>query len=238
MLNGPAVGALLRVAARGQDFSSGIDVRVVGVIESTREPRLEPDDPPDTKVYLPSPLEPEPALALYVRTREAATMLAQPIRELASRIDARVPILEIGSLEDFNERSYATPLWLARAAAVLGVVGLLLATAGLYGVSSYVVALRSREMAIRLAVGATSRRILMMILGQSMRIAMIGLFVGGGAALAASRLIQSEYHGIRRIDGAAFAGAAFLFLATMLLASVIPAVRASRVDPVRDLKDG
>ena len=89
-----------------------------------------------------------------------------------------------------------------------------------------------------MAVGATSRSILMMILGQSMRIAMVGLFVGGGAAIAASRLIQSEYHGIRRIDGAAFAGAAFLFLATMLLASLIPAVRASRVDPVQNLKDG
>jgi predicted permease len=238
MLNGPAVGALLRVAPRGQDFASGIEVRVVGVIESTREPRLEPDDPPDTKVYLPSPLEPEPALAVYVRTRDTATTIAQPLRELAGRIDPRVPILEIGSLEDFNERSYATPLWLARAAAVLGVVGLLLATAGLYGVSSYVVALRSREMAIRMAVGATSRSILMMMLGQSMRVAMVGLLVGGGAAIAVSRVIQSEYHGIRRIDGAAFAGAAFLFLATMLLASVIPAIRASRVDPVQNLKDG
>ena len=90
-------------------------------------------------------------------------------------------------------------LWLARAAAFLGVIGLLLATAGLYGVSSYVVAMRSREIAIRMAVGARPRAILPMVLGQSMRVALIGLLVGGAAAAAVSRLIQSEYHGIQGI---------------------------------------
>jgi putative ABC transport system permease protein len=124
---------------------------VVGVIESAIEPRLEQGEPPAPKVYLPSSLEPEPALALYLRTTGVATTVAPSLRELVSRLDPRVPIQEIGSLEQINERSYATQLWLARAAAVLGAIGLLLATAGLYGVSSYVVAMRSREMAIRIA---------------------------------------------------------------------------------------
>jgi putative ABC transport system permease protein len=238
MLTGPTVGAVLRVADQGQDFASGIDLRVVGVIESAREPRLDQDDTPEAKIYVPSPIGPEPSLALYVGTQETAAALAQPSRELVNRIAPRVPVLEIGSLEDFNERSYATPLWLARAAAVLGVIGLLLATAGLYGVSSYVVALRAREMAIRIAMGATSRAILALVLGQSMRTAFAGLIVGGGAAVAASRWIQSEYHGIRRIDFTAFGGAVFLFLVSMLIAGLIPAVRASLVDPVENLKDG
>lgn len=164
--------------------------------------------------------------------------VAQPVRQLVSQVAPRVPILEIGSLQELNERSYGQQLWLARAAASLGVIGLLLATAGLYGVSSYVVALRSRELAIRMAVGATPRVILAMVLGQSMRVAAIGLLVGGGTAVVVSRFIQSEYHGIRGIDGAAFGGAATLFLAAMLLASAIPAVRASRLDPVENLKDG
>ena len=119
------------------------------------------------------------------------------MRELVGAIAPRVPVLEIGSLEELNERSYDTQLWLARAAAFLGVIGLLLATAGLYGVSSYVVAMRSREIAIRMAIGARPGVILAMVLGQSMRVALIGLVVGGGAAVAASRLIQSEYHGIK-----------------------------------------
>jgi predicted permease len=234
----PAVGSILRVAPRDQTFASSIEVRIVGVIEAALEPRLTPDGPPAAKVYLPSPIEPEPALALYLRTHSTATTLAQPVRHLVSQIAPRVPILEVGSLQELNERSYGQQLWLARAAASLGVIGLLLATAGLYGVSSYVVALRSRELAIRMAVGATPRVILAMVLGQSMRVAAIGLLVGGGTAVVVSRFIQSEYHGIRGIDGAAFGGAATLFLAAMLLASAIPAIRASRLDPVENLQDG
>ena len=233
-----AVGSLLRVAARAAGFPSSLEVRIVGIVEPALEPRLTKDQPPAPKVYLPSPIEPEPALAVYVHTRGASTMVAQPLRELVARIDPRVPVLELASLEDLNERSYATQLWLARAAAFLGVVGLLLATAGLYGVSSYLVTLRSREIAIRMAVGAGPRAILAMILGQSMRLATIGLVVGTGAAVVVSRVIQAGYHGIVGIDGTAFGGAVTLFLAAMLVASAIPAVRASRLDPVVRLKEG
>jgi putative ABC transport system permease protein len=238
MLNGPAVGSVLRVAARDWDFGSSIDVRIVGIIEPTVEPRYSPGERPAPKVYLPWPIEPEPALALYLRTRTTAATVAQPVRELVSRIGPRVPILELGTLDDLNERSFGPQLWLARSAAFLGVIGLLLATAGLYGVSSYVVALRSREIAIRMAVGATPRTILAMVLRQSMRVVVIGLLLGGGAAVVASRLIQAGYHGIEGIDGAAFGAAATLFVAAMLVASAVPAVRASRLDPVENLKGG
>ena len=130
-----------------------------------------------------------------------------------------MPILEIGSLEDFNERSYATAA-VARAGGRVARCGrAAAATAGLYGVSSYVVAMRSREMAIRMAVGASVAKILMMILGQSMRVAMVGLLVGGAAAVAASRLDsvgvsrhpRDRWRGVRGCRG--------LFLAAMLLAS-------------------
>jgi hypothetical protein len=225
------------VAPRTGNFNSSIEVRVVGVIESAGEPRLEQDELPAPKLYLPSPLEAEPALALYLRTHDDATLLARSLRELVGRIAPIVPLQEVGSLEELNERSYALQLWLARAAALLGVLGLLLATAGLYGLSSYVVAMRSREIAIRIAVGARPRAILKMILNQWMRVASIGLLIGGAAAVAVSRVIQSEYHGIKGIDAAAFGGAAALFLAAMLLASAVPAIRASRVDPVENLRD-
>jgi putative ABC transport system permease protein len=236
-LNGPAVGALLNVATPGRPFDASVPVRVVGVVEASREPRLEAGELPAARVYLPSPLEDELALTTYVRTSGHATATAQPLRELVGRIAPRVPILELGSLEEFNERSYATQLWLARAAGFIGVVGLLLATAGLYGVTSYVVAMRSREIAIRMAIGARPQVILRMILGQSMRIALVGLVLGGGAAIAASRIIQSDYHGVRGIDAGAYSAAAALFLVAMLFASAVPARRASRVDPIQNLKD-
>jgi putative ABC transport system permease protein len=87
-----------------------------------------------------------------------------------------------------------------------------------------------------MAIGAAPGTILAMILGQSMRVAIVGLIAGGGAAVAASRIIQSEYHGILGLDALAFGGAALLFLAAMLLAGAVPAVRASRLDPVEILR--
>ena len=234
-MNGPVIGTNLHVAPRGRDFSSALDVRIIGIVESTVEPRYE-DGLPAEKMYLPLPIEPEPALAVYIRTKDSAAELAQPVRELVSGIDPRVPIQEIGSLQEFNERSFSQQLWLARAAVFVGMVGLLLATAGLYGISSYVVSMRGREIAIRMAVGGTPGAILSMVLRQSMRVALAGLIFGGGAALLASRILQSEYHGVVGINRPAFAGAIALFLTAMLVASVIPAYRASRLDPVEKLK--
>jgi ABC-type antimicrobial peptide transport system permease subunit len=164
--------------------------------------------------------------------------LAQPLRDLVSSIDPRVPVLDIGSLDAMNQRRYGLQLWLARAAATLGAIGLLLATVGLYGVSSYTVTMRARELAIRMTIGASPRAILGLVLRQSLRVAGIGLLAGGGAAVAVSRVIQSEYHGIVGIDRAVFAGSVALFLAAMVLAAAIPAMRASRLDPIASLRDG
>jgi predicted permease len=234
-MTGPAVGSMLRVGS-DKDFLSSIEVRIVGVIESPAEPRLDQDGNTARNVYLAAPLGPEPALTLYLRTGGAATALAQPLRELVTRIDPRVPIMELGSLEDLNEQSFAPQLWLARAAALFGMVGLLLASAGLYGVSSYIVAMRSREMAIRMAMGARPSLILTTVAAQSLRLAATGLLIGGGIAIGISRVIQAEYHGIPGLDGAAFGGAATLFIVTMLLASGIPALRASTLNPAVILK--
>jgi predicted permease len=237
-LSGPALGAIIRVGPAGSSYAAAIDVRVVGVIESPIEPRLMDDGEPPAKVYFPAPVAPEPSLSIYLRTPPPADALAQPLRDLVSSIDARVPVLDIGSLDALNQQSYGLQLWLARAAAALGMIGLLLATAGLYGVSSYTVTMRARELAIRMTIGASPRAILGLVLRQSLRIAATGLVAGGGTAVAVSRTIQSEYHGIVGIDGAVFAGNVAVFLAAMLLAGAIPAMRASRLDPIASLRDG
>ncbi len=235
-MSGPVIGTTLRIAPRGRDFTSARDVHIVGIVESTVEPRFEAGLPAE-KVYLPVAIEPEPALAVYIRTENSAAALVQPVRELVSRIDPRVSIQEVGSLEQFNERSFSQQLWLARGAVFVGLVGLVLATAGLYGISSYVVSMRTREIAIRVAIGARPGAILSMVLKQSMRVAFLGLIFGLVAALIASRIVQSEYHGVVGIDRPAFAAAVLLFLSAMLLASAVPAIRASRLDPVEKLKE-
>jgi predicted permease len=236
-LDRPAIGSVIRVAAANRDFPASIDVYVIGVVEAAAEPRLDKGELPASRLYLPSPIEPEPALTLFVRTTGDAAAFARTLREVVSLVDPRVPIAELGSLAEFNERSSATQLWLARAAAVIGAIGLLLATTGLYGISSYLIAMRSRELAIRMVLGAAPRTIVTMVVRQSMRLAGAGLAIGGGAAVAASRAIQSEYNGILGIDGGAFGTAVGLFIMAMLAASLIPAARASKLDPVQNLKD-
>jgi predicted lysophospholipase L1 biosynthesis ABC-type transport system permease subunit len=200
-------------------------------------PRALHDDPPLAAIFLPAPVEPAPALALYIRARDTAATLAGPVRELVSKVAPRVPIQELGSLEELTERSYAPQLWLARTAVFLATIGIVLAGAGVYAVSSYIVGMRSREFAIRMAVGASPRTIVQLVLGESARVAALGLLIGSSIALVSGRLLEARYYGVRGVDAAAFAGAAALFLAIMFVASAVPAMRAARVDPVRMLSD-
>jgi ABC-type antimicrobial peptide transport system permease subunit len=156
---------------------------------------------------------------------------------VVSKAAPRVPIQELGSLEELTERSYAPQLWLARTAVLLGTIGMVLAGAGVYAVSSYIVGMRSREFAIRMAVGASPRTIIQLVSGESARVAALGLLFGSLIAFVAGRLVEARYYGVRGVDAAAFAGAAALFVTIMFLASAVPAMRASRVDPVRMLSN-
>jgi putative ABC transport system permease protein len=214
------------------------EVTIVGVIESAGERRITQDGKPVGKIYLPSPLGPEPALTLYVRSRGRAEDVAPSVRALVSRIEPRVPIVEMGSLAAYNERSMGPEPWLARISALLGVVALVLAAAGLFAVVSYSVTQRAPEFAIRLALGANPLDLLRLVVAQSMTTVSIGFLLGGSLALIVRRLIAAQFHGAAGIDALAFGESSALLVAVMLLASAVPAIRAARVDPVANLKDG
>jgi putative ABC transport system permease protein len=243
---GQALGRTIRVRQYDQSrrlsdkeaLAASREVTIVGVIESAGERRYTRDGKPVGKVYLPSALEPEPALTLYARSRGTAEAVAPSVRDLVSRIDPRVPIVEMGSLRSFNERSMGPGPWLARMSALLGVVALGLAAAGLFGVVSYSVTLRAPEFAIRTALGANPRDLLRLVLTQSMTTVLIGFLIGGTIALIVSRLIAAQFHGASGIDALAFGQSSALLISMMLLASAVPAIRAARVDPVANLKDG
>lgn len=245
-MDGPVLGRTLRVRGHVQgggltadeSFAAGRDVQVVGVIQSAGEPRYSVDGEAVPKIYLPAPLQPEPALALYVRANDDADAVAAPVRDLVRAIDPRVPILEMGSLSTWNERAIGPVVWLTRAASVMGLVALLLTATGLLAVISYVVALRSREFAIRMALGSEPRGVLALVLRQAMGMVIIGFTIGGGLAILVTRLLQTQFRGAQSLDVAAFAGSSALLIVVMLLASAVPAVRASRVDPVAGLKEG
>ena len=238
-----AIGQTVRVATwrrqSGKEAEAEArEVTIVGVVESAGERGYTRDGSAVGKVYVPSPLGPEPALTLYVRSRGTADAVAPAVREAVNRIDPRVPIAEMGSLASFNERSMGPSHWLTRMSALLGVIALLLAAAGLFATASYAVTQRAREFAIRIALGADPRSLLLLVLIQSMRTVSIGFLIGGTVALGVSRLLAAQFPGAHGIDVAAFGQACALLITVMLVASAIPAMRASRVDPVANLKDG
>ena len=245
MPGGRAMGQTIRVRGYSQwdrrssaeSFAAGREVEIVGVIESADEPRYTRDGTPVAKIYLPSPLQPEPALTLYARTRSDAAAVEPAVRALVSALDPRVPVLAAGSLAMFNERSMGPSLWLTRTATAMGVVALLLAAMGLFAVASYVAAQRSREFAIRIALGARPSGVLALVLRQSMRMVAIGLIIGGTIALGVTQVFRTQFHGADGLDYSAFAGSTSLLAIVMLLASVIPAGRAARTDPVESLKE-
>ena len=126
---------------------------------------------------------------------------------------------------------------LAEAAAALGIVALLLASVGLYGVTSYSAAMRGREIAVRMALGARADRVVALVLRQALTVAAIGSGLGGLVAIAAGLVIRAQVFGVAGVDLSALGGAAALLAAAMLLASLLPAWRAARVDPNSVLRE-
>jgi putative ABC transport system permease protein len=119
---------------------------------------------------------------------------------------------------------------------VFSVLALLLSMVGLYGIMAYLVGFRTREIGIRMALGAPSSHVLSMILGQGFRLVVIGLVIGSAAALSLTRILSSLLFGITAFDPATFVVVAMLLLAIALAACYVPARRAARVDPVVALR--
>jgi ABC-type antimicrobial peptide transport system permease subunit len=217
------------------------DVRIVGIVESpvernidnVRGPSLVQPSPSGevAAIFFPSPLQDGAARTLSVRTQGPAAPLAPAIREIVAQIDPRVPILELATLDQRIPDITQIIRGLARAAAVLGLVALLLASVGLYGVTSYSVAMRVREIAVRMALGARPDRVIAMVLRQALAVATTGAVLGGLIAIAAGGVIQANLFGVPGVNVAALDGSAALLAAAMLTASILPAWRASRLDP-------
>jgi hypothetical protein len=236
LFEGPGVGRTLWVQALDQDEASAVEIEIVGVVEAPVDPSYAGGR--IRAVFLPAPLREETALTLYVRSVGPADALRPLVREVIREVDARVPVLEPASLDSVQERDEFVERGLARAAAFLGLVALLLATVGLYGVTSYVVVLRTRELAIRLAIGALPRQVLRIVLDQSLGLVALGGVIGGVIAAGVGALIQAQAFGVAGVDWAALLGSALLLVLVMLFASAVPARRAARLDPGRVLREG
>ena len=213
---------------------------VVGVAADVRAAGL--DRQPQPTFYIPLAQMPPASwdwigrtMDLVVRTRGGAV----PSRELQSTVASvapEVPIYRLSSMQQkissTLERSHFDTFLLS----IFAATALLLSSVGIYGVLSYLVAQRTRDIAIRLALGASQERIVWDVLGFGVRLAGIGLAIGLAGALAATRLLSSLLYDVRPTDAITFAAVSLLLLAVALVASYLPARRATRIDPITALR--
>jgi putative ABC transport system permease protein len=183
---------------------------------------------PRPEIYLPMRRN---SMTLIVRTGGNPAQWAAAVRETIQSLDNRAAI-NMRTLEEMVDRTAFSRRTLALLMGVLGAVALLLAAMGIYGVISYLVAQRTREMGIRLALGAQRHELLKLVLGQGVRLTMIGVAAGLTLALALTRFLSSMLYGVSAADPITFASIALLFSGVALTASYLPARRAMKVDPM------
>jgi len=172
-----------------------------------------------------------------VRTRRGdPAALTASVRAALWAVDRDVPVFDVRAMSAIVARSLATRSFAVTLLGSFAAVALLLAVIGLYGVLSYAVTQRTSELGVRFALGATPGRVVRMVLGDGLRLVAAGAAVGLAAGAVAARLMSGLLFGIRAFDPAAFAGAAALLLAVAALASLVPARRASRLDPMSALR--
>lgn len=224
-----AVGRSLTLAD-----ADGPTYTVVGVAGDVRQADLASAPPP--LVYLPQALPgPRPGMALVVRsTSDALPAIRQQLREL----DPTVPLYQVQSMDDVLRASTARLRLTAAVMSAAAAVALLLGMIGLYGVMAYLVALRTREFGVRLALGADPRRIARAVLGGGLALAAGGIAAGLVLHALAAPLLRTFLFGVTAHDPPTLAGAALLLAATAALASWLPARRAARVDPALALRAG
>jgi hypothetical protein len=228
-------------AARGP-VTGGNDakqpIQVVGIIPAVKHSFGNPQ--PSAHVYVPLGQHYESSMTLQLRVaggiddRAMLDTIARAVRA----VDERLPVVTVATWRDHLDAGFE--MWLYRAGAavfsVFGGIALLLAVLGVYGVKSYVVSRRTREFGIRIAIGAQPRALLAQVLREGSRTTAIGIGIGLGLALLAGQLLQGFLYGVNGAEPLVLVIAPLILLAASLLASYVPARRATKVNPTVALR--
>ena len=179
---------------------------------------------------------PEVAMSIVVRTRDGGTSIAPAIRDAVWSVDKDQPIVRVASMNDLLAATASSRRFALILFEIFAVAALVLAVAGIYGVLSGSVAERTREIGVRAALGASQQRVLRLVLGQGLRLTLIGVAIGLAVAAFATRAMETMLFGVSRLDPVTYIGVVVVLVAASLVACAIPAWRAARVDPVRALR--
>jgi putative ABC transport system permease protein len=175
-------------------------------------------------------------MILVARTAIEPEQMSQSVRAEVAALDPEIPIFDVKTLEEHVGISLFLQRMAATLLSIFGLLALSLAAVGLYGVMAYTVTQRTRELGIRISVGATQGDVLKLILGQGLTLAVIGMIGGLITALAVTRLSAHLLYGVSASDPMTFTGIALLLLGVALVASYFPARRATKVDPMIALR--
>ena len=209
---------------------------IVGVVGHTMHEAL--DAKPRIQLYLPyAQLARIPSMSVAVRTTGDPLLMARPVRDAIHDVDRDMPLSNVRSMDQMLESSLGQRRLSMILLGAFSAIALLLASIGIYGVLAYSVTQRSRELGIRMALGAARGRVLRLVIGQGMALAIIGIAIGLVGALALTRLLGTQLYSIKPTDPATFAGVSFLLAGIAFVATLVPALRATRVDPVVALRE-
>jgi putative ABC transport system permease protein len=178
----------------------------------------------------------ESGMTLHVRSAESPMALVPGIRDAVRQVDSQLAVERPQLLRDVLDRTLSTQRMLATLLGLFGGVALLLAALGLYGVMAHLANQRTPEIAIRLAMGAQPTSVVSLLLRQALRLLGMGAAIGLTSALVGTRYIEAQLFGVTAADPATFVGGCVVLATAGLTASVIPALRAMRVDPVSALR--
>jgi putative ABC transport system permease protein len=219
----------------GRRISTPEPATVVGIVGDLKYSQLDADLP--AEIYIPYEQLPFPGgSSVAVRTAGDASRMAPAIRKLISGIDPTQPVYNVKTLEQALSDAIAPRRFNLFLLGTFAAVALLLAMVGIYGVIAYAVAERTREIGVRMALGAQRPEVVRMVVRDGMRMALAGVAAGLAGAWSLTHLIDSMLYGVKANDPATFAAVAAVLAATAMLACLIPALKAARVDPMVALR--
>ena len=233
-LGNDAVGKLMGWAP-GDGYRSKLDTTIVGVVEDAKYSEVKQKVPP--QFFVPYRQDQAPGgMHVYVRTAGDIAQAASAITAVVQRLDPNLPIEELEALPEQVRNNTFLDRMMTTLSAAFALLATLLAAIGLYGVLAYTVAQRTREIGLRMALGAAPERVRRMVLRQVAIMTLVGALVGLAGALGVGKAAQSILFQMTGADPAVLAPSAAALAVVALCAGFIPAHRASRIDPMRALK--
>ena len=217
----------------GQPRGKPVEWQIVGVFHNTRGAGFREDNP---EIYVPFAQSPWPQASMVIRTDHNPKTVIKSIAAAVNSVDPDLPLAGVRTIDEIVSESLAINRFSVVLFASFGVLGLMLAAVGIYGVMAFAVAQRTKEFGVRMALGAQRSRVVKMVLKEGTILAIGGTVIGLCGAYLVGRAMQSTLYGVEALDVRSFAAVSLLLLVAALLACLFPALRASRVEPLVALR--